>query len=60
MYEYDSTLVYMNIDEARHILRSGKKISGIEIRLRDIYEAQKLAGIIRKKLGQDLLSKTGE
>ncbi len=57
MYEYDSTLVYMNIDEARHILRSGKKISGIEIRLTDIYEAQKLAGIIRKKLGPGFVVK---
>ncbi len=57
MYEYDSTLAYMNIEDARHILRFGKKISGIEIRLTDIYKAQKVAGIIRKKLGPGFIVK---
>ncbi len=42
MYEYDGSLAYINLKEAQKLLRIKDGVSGIEIRLSDIYLAKKM------------------
>ncbi len=51
MYEYDSSLAYIGLHEAQKILRMGDKVTGIEIRVRDIYEAGSIARLVEDSLG---------
>jgi lipoprotein-releasing system permease protein len=51
MYEYDSSLVYIHMKEAQNILRIGDSVTGIEIRVTDVYDAKKIAEKIKKDLG---------
>jgi lipoprotein-releasing system permease protein len=50
MYEYDSSLAYIHLREAQKIMRMGDAISGIGIRVKDIYDAANVA----KKIVRDL------
>jgi lipoprotein-releasing system permease protein len=50
MYEYDSSFAYINLKDAQKILRMGDSVTGIEVRVRDIYEAKEVAGKIVGKL----------
>jgi len=50
-YEYDSTLVFLSLSDAQAFLNMGDLVTGIEIRLSDIYEADRVAGAISTKLG---------
>lgn len=51
MFEYDNGLVYIHLGEAQRFLGLGDAITGIEIKLDDIYKAREVAGIIRDTLG---------
>ncbi|UCG13746.1 MAG: lipoprotein-releasing ABC transporter permease subunit [Deltaproteobacteria bacterium] len=51
MYEYDSTLAYVSLRAAQRFLGIGDKATGIEVRVDEIYEADKVAGAIAKVLG---------
>ncbi len=51
MYEYDSSLAYISIPAAQDFFRMGSAVSGIEVRLDDIYSARKVGAEIQKKLG---------
>ncbi len=51
MYEYDRSLAYIHIKDAQKILRMGDSVSGIEVRVNDIYNAENIAGRIVKELG---------
>ena len=51
MYEYDGTLAYVHIAEAQRLLRMGEAVTGIEIRLDDIYLADRIGNKIAEKLG---------
>jgi lipoprotein-releasing system permease protein len=51
MHEYDATLVYMNLAEAQRFFEIGDSVSSIEVRVRDVYQAQQIAGSIQRKLG---------
>lgn len=50
MYEYDSSLAYIHLQEAQKIVRMGKAVSGIGIRIKDIYNAANVAAKIVQKL----------
>lgn len=50
-YEYDSTLVFLSLPDSQAFLNMGDLVTGIEIRLADIYEADQVAGLIQAKLG---------
>ena len=41
MYEYDGSLAYIHLAEAQKMLRIPEAVSGIEVRLNDIYHAKK-------------------
>lgn len=51
MYEYDSTLAYTHLKDAQGLLRMGDAVTGIEIRVEDVYKADKIADKIAAGLG---------
>ena len=51
MYEYDQTFAYINIRDAQKIMRMGDAVSGLDIRVTDIYDARNVAQRIVAKLG---------
>ncbi|MEK6677889.1 MAG: lipoprotein-releasing ABC transporter permease subunit [Nitrospirota bacterium] len=51
MYEYDSTLAYISIKDAQQFFNMGEAVSGIEVRLDDIYIAGGISEKIQSILG---------
>ncbi|CAN2041539.1 lipoprotein-releasing system permease protein [Candidatus Magnetomoraceae bacterium gMMP-15] len=51
MYEFDSSFAYIDIKAAQKILRIGDTVTGIELKLDDVYKAGEVASKIEKKLG---------
>jgi len=51
MYEYDGSLAYVHIKDAQRMLRMGDSVTGIEVRVNDIYSANKIAEEVVKHLG---------
>lgn len=51
MFEYDNTLAYIGIKAAQQFLGIGDVVSGVEVRIEDIYQAQKIAQQLRSRLG---------
>ena len=50
-YEYDSTLAYISLRDCQEFLNLGERVTGIEIKVNDIYRANIIAKSIEKKLG---------
>ncbi|MFC1569829.1 FtsX-like permease family protein [bacterium] len=51
MYEYDNSYAYISIEAAQKLFKFGEKVSGIEIRLKDVYQADQIIEKIEDKLG---------
>ncbi len=51
MYEYDSSMVYLSLTDARDFLSLGDEVTGIELKVGDIDESDKIAEIVQDKLG---------
>lgn len=51
MYDYDGSFAYINIDQAQKILRMGNSVTGIEIRVDNMYKAREIAQKIVSSLG---------
>jgi lipoprotein-releasing system permease protein len=51
MYDYDSTLAYIDLPAAQQFLGIGKTVTGLQVRVKDIYEAGAIAKAIKKSLG---------
>ncbi len=51
MYEYDGSLAYINLKDAQDILHMKDSVTGIEVRVDDIYKAGKIAEKIIAKIG---------
>lgn len=51
MYEYDGSLAYISLHDAQELQKMGDTVSGIEIRIHDIYKANLIGKKIEKKLG---------
>ncbi len=43
MYEYDSSMAFVSIENAQKFFRLGDTVSGIEVKIDDIYAAEKIA-----------------
>jgi lipoprotein-releasing system permease protein len=52
MFEYDSTFVVSSLQTAQKFLGMGDQVSGIEIKVTDVYRADKVAQAIRNKFSQ--------
>jgi len=57
MYEYDASMVWMDIKEAQDLLGMGDRVSGVEMRVADVYSADKVAESIQKTLGYPFWTK---
>ena len=53
MYEYDSTLSYISLDNAQHFLNKPGIATGIEVKVKEIYRVKQTSQKIGKKLGVD-------
>jgi lipoprotein-releasing system permease protein len=51
MFDYDATLVYMNIADAQRFFDLGDGIGGIEVKVKDVYEARAAARAVEDALG---------
>jgi lipoprotein-releasing system permease protein len=50
MYEYNSSFAYISLPAAQNFLEMGDSVSGIEVRLDDIYRAREVSRLITAKL----------
>ena len=51
MYDYDSGLLYMGLADAQKFFGLGNAITGVEIRVTDLYGAEKVARQLEQNLG---------
>ena len=51
MFEYDTSLAYVTLKTAQNFFQMGDTVSGLEVKVRDIYQAAEVAGQIQDKLG---------
>ena len=51
MYEYDSTFVFVSLAQAQAFLGLGDAVTGLEVRIKDIYQSNVVATQISRKLG---------
>lgn len=58
MYEFDSNLVYMDLKEAQKFFEMGSGVTGIEVNLKNIYDAPKIASRIETALGAPYWTRT--
>jgi len=57
MYEYDATMVFVSLKEAQDFLGVGDRVTGLEVRVEDIYESDKIAERIQEDLGYPFYTK---
>jgi lipoprotein-releasing system permease protein len=51
MFEYDSSIAFISLSQAQSFLGLGNKVTGLEVKTRDIYQAAGIARAIQTKLG---------
>jgi lipoprotein-releasing system permease protein len=51
LYEYDNSFAYIHLKDAQKVLRMGDSVTGIEVRVKNIYKANKIAQRIDAELG---------
>jgi lipoprotein-releasing system permease protein len=51
MHEFDGSLAYIDLKDAQRILKMGNAVSGVEVRISDIYAAREISKEIEKRLG---------
>jgi lipoprotein-releasing system permease protein len=52
MYEYDATLAFVSIEQAQAFLNLGDSVTGLELRLKDIYKAEDIRETLTSTLGK--------
>lgn len=50
MYEYDSNLAFINLPEAQRFFKYDDAVTGIEVKIADLYDAEKMADTIERSL----------
>jgi lipoprotein-releasing system permease protein len=51
MYEYDTTLAYISLQSAQKFLNMEDAVSGVEVKVRDLYGVKEIARKVQKELG---------
>ena len=51
MYEFDGSFAYIHMDDAQKLLRMGDAVTGIELRVKDIYQARDIANKLIAQIG---------
>ena len=57
MYEYDSSMAYVSLKEAQELLGMEDRVTGIEVRVTDIYKSDRVGDAIVQSLGYPYWSK---
>lgn len=57
MYEYDTTMVYISLKEAQDFLGMEDKVTGVEVKVADIYQSDLIGESVQKKLGHPYWTK---
>jgi len=52
LYEYDNSFAYIHINDAQKVLHMEDSVTGIEVRVKNIYKASKIAQRIDDELGR--------
>lgn len=50
-YEYDASLAFISLKESQKFLNMGDEVTGLEIKVQSLYEAEKIARDIQSRLG---------
>lgn len=50
MYEYDSSMAFISIENAQSFFRMGDAVTGVEVKITDIYDAEKIADDIMMEI----------
>ena len=50
-YEYDASLAFISLAESQNFLNMGDAVTGVEIKVRNLYEAEKIARAVEAELG---------
>ncbi len=50
MYEYDASMVYVSLKEAQEFLGLGDRVTGLEVRVKDVYKSD----VVAKRIQEDL------
>jgi lipoprotein-releasing system permease protein len=51
MFEYDSTIAFISLSQAQAFLGLGSKVTGLEVKTRDMYQAAEIAKAVQARLG---------
>ncbi len=51
MFEYDSTLAYVSLDQAQRFFDLGDTVTGIQLKVEDVYHTDELARNINRQMG---------
>ena len=51
MYEYDASMVYISLREAQRFLAMGDSVTGLELKVKEVYQSDIIARNIQKSLG---------
>jgi lipoprotein-releasing system permease protein len=51
MYEYDASLAYISLSNAQKLFNMGNKVTGLHVKLDNLYQAEKVAKLMEEKLG---------
>jgi lipoprotein-releasing system permease protein len=57
MYEYDATLAYTGLQEAQSFLSMDDTVTGIQLKVNDVYKAGEIAGKINQSLGPPYIAR---
>lgn len=52
-YEYDSGLALINIEDAQKLFRFGDAVSGVRLKLKDLFQSMTVARTLARELGPD-------
>ncbi|MBW1868378.1 MAG: FtsX-like permease family protein, partial [Deltaproteobacteria bacterium] len=51
MYEYDASMIYISLKDAQEFLALGDKVTGLEVRVKDVYKSDTISRKVQKALG---------
>jgi len=54
MYEYDSTFACISLKDAQNLYELNDKVTGIEIRVEDIYKVKEIGNVLKNKISNSL------
>jgi lipoprotein-releasing system permease protein len=57
MYEYDATLAYTGLQEAQSFLSMDHNVTGIQLKVKDVYKAGEIAAKINQSLGPPYIAR---